>query len=77
MADHFGYRRTTVSVAASVLDRFVSSASYPSPFEKRFFQLSAMSAFHLAAKMCEGKAVSFPQMSALSRGLFESKDIRR
>lgn len=61
-------------MAANFLERFSSSASFPT-FTKRRFQLAAMSSFQLAAKINDSPAPTMAAMAKLSRGLFSPSDL--
>jgi len=75
VVDHFDLHREVVSIAMSHLDRYL--AAFPSPVDKNFFQLLAMTCLYLSIKLNEYKHLLIPGSRSsmetilqLSRGFF-------
>ena len=80
VVDYAKFQRSTVSIAMSFLDRYLSSyPKFPHAREamqcRQAFQLACMSALFMAIKINETTDIDARAFSALSRGAFTAQDI--
>ncbi|KAL7547856.1 hypothetical protein ACHAWF_011131 [Thalassiosira exigua] len=71
VADHFDINREVVSVALSYLDRYLAATAVDS----LLFQLAAMTALYLAAKVYEPRKLCLHSFLALSHGNLRSEHV--
>ena len=64
-------QREVVSVAISYLDRYLAKRTV----DRRTFQAAAVTALHLALKLCEPRNLPLSALLHFSRGYFEAKHI--
>jgi len=76
VASYCGCSRETVSIAVSVFDRYLASASGSEALKSfRLFQLAAMTCFYTAIKIHEPQALSPDVFSKLSRGEYSVPEL--
>lgn len=78
VVDFAKLHRETVSVALSLLDRYLSSLSPHAKkviLSRKLYQLASMSALFLAIKMCEKSVINASAFADLSRGSYTADDI--
>jgi hypothetical protein len=78
VVDFAKLRRDTVSVALSLLDRYLSSQSPHAKeviLSRKLYQLASMSALFLAIKMCEKTVINASVFADLSRGSYTKEDV--
>jgi len=66
--DHFNFKRETVAVSLSFLDRFLSTHRV----NKHIFQLAAMTSLYLAIKLNDSARFKIQTLAQLGRGLFHA-----
>ena len=76
--DNLRFQRETAIIGMSYLDRFMS-LSVPlakrARYNRRAYQLVAMSSLYIAVKITEPQTLSVSMISALSRGVYSVNDI--
>lgn len=77
LSDHCGFKRETVAITMSCLDRFLACRpTHDGVFADRtLFQLAAISTFYTSVKTHELYAMNSELMSRLSRGIFTPSQI--
>lgn len=80
IADFCGYKRATVAIAMSCLDRFIASNNDNGVGHRLYrdrsqFQLASMVCFYSSVKIHEHEAMDAELVARLSRGVFEAKQI--
>ena len=74
--DYCDYRRETVAVAVSCLDRFLCSpGGCEIQRDRNLFQLATMAALYTSIKTQESEAMSPTVVARLSRGLFSKEQV--
>ena len=76
LVEHCDFKRETVAIAFSCLDRFVSTiAGLPMLKDRNNYQLAAMTAFYISIKINESKAMESQLIANLSQGIFSKEQI--
>jgi hypothetical protein len=77
IADFCGYKRETVAIAISCLDRFIISKGIDHEMyrDRSQFQLASMVCFYSSVKIHEHEAMGVGLVAKLSRGAFQAKEI--
>lgn len=76
VVDFCNFNRETVSIAVSVLDRFLASPlGQPILMDRSRFQLAAMTALYLSVKTHEPEVMSSELVSTLSRGAHTEEEV--
>lgn len=70
LVDHHNYRRETVAISMSFLDRYLSVH----PANQKIFELAAVTSLYLAIKIHEPVKMNLFQMKSMTRGGFSTKD---
>lgn len=80
VVDHYDLNRKIVAWSTNLLDRYLEFCkNSPDPvdrevfYNKKRFQLAAMTSFGIALKLGEPGKITFPTLIELSRGFFEAK----
>lgn len=78
MVDFCHFSRETVSIAISILDRFMATPQgHAAIINGEEFQLAAMTSLYIAVKIHEPEIMSASLISTLSRGAHTTKNVER